>query len=92
MQMGKTEILMWDSNVSGRIVLKIYGERNTGTNYLTELVEKNLDVEVLPGRVDNADLRTRITRRVQRILPMLPSNMHEAVSYTHLTLPTKRIV
>ena len=76
--MGKTEILMWDSNVSGRIVLKIYGERNTGTNYLTELVEKNLDVEVLPGRVDNADLRTRITRRVQRILPMLPSNMHEA--------------
>ena len=30
--------------------LKIYGERNTGTNYLSELVFLNLDVDILPGQ------------------------------------------
>ncbi len=29
--------------------IKIYGERNTGTNYLQELVKTNLDVNILPG-------------------------------------------
>lgn len=29
--------------------LKIYGERNTGTNYLTRLIETNLSAELLPG-------------------------------------------
>lgn len=29
--------------------IKIYGERNTGTNFLTELIGENLAVEVLPG-------------------------------------------
>lgn len=31
--------------------LKIYGERNTGTNYLSKLVGLNLDVDQLPGVV-----------------------------------------
>ena len=31
--------------------LKIYGERNTGTNYLSRLVALNLDVDELPGVV-----------------------------------------
>lgn len=31
--------------------LKIYGERNTGTNYLAKLIELNLGVEQLPGVV-----------------------------------------
>ena len=31
--------------------VKIYGERNTGTNYLSALLDKNLDVELLPGVV-----------------------------------------
>jgi len=34
-----------------RPLLKIYGERNTGTNYLSQLVELNLDAELLPGSV-----------------------------------------
>ncbi len=31
--------------------VKIYGERNTGTNYLSALLDKNLDAELLPGVV-----------------------------------------
>lgn len=31
--------------------LKIYGERNTGTNYLSELIYLNLDVDLVPGTV-----------------------------------------
>jgi hypothetical protein len=34
-----------------RPLLKIYGERNTGTNYLSQLAELNLDAELLPGSV-----------------------------------------
>ncbi len=32
-------------------VIKIFGERNTGTNYLSRLVERNLSVSLLPGTV-----------------------------------------
>lgn len=32
-------------------IVKMYGERNVGTNYLTRLISKNLDVEQLPGVV-----------------------------------------
>src|SRR4030067_624538 len=42
-----------------RSVLKIYGVRNTGTNYLHQLVESNLDVELLPGVVPLSVLRLR---------------------------------
>jgi hypothetical protein len=31
--------------------VKIYGERNTGTGYLTQLIRLNLDVEILAGSV-----------------------------------------
>lgn len=31
--------------------LKIYGERNTGTNYLRELIVLNIDVTLIPGEV-----------------------------------------
>ena len=34
-----------------RNLIKIYGERNTGTNYLHDLIGLNLDVELLPGGV-----------------------------------------
>ena len=29
--------------------IKIYGERNCGTNYLERLIQRNLDVDILPG-------------------------------------------
>jgi hypothetical protein len=32
-------------------MVKIYGERNTGTNYLTKLMERNFLVKLLPGVV-----------------------------------------
>ena len=30
-------------------MLKIFGERNTGTNYLTNLINKNLSINLLRG-------------------------------------------
>lgn len=37
--------------MANKRLIKIYGERNTGTNYLSKLIELNLDVEQLPGVV-----------------------------------------
>jgi hypothetical protein len=42
-----------------RSLIKIYGERNTGTNYLHQLVEGNLDADLLPGSVPLSVLRWR---------------------------------
>jgi len=41
-------------------ILKIYGERNTGTSYLRELIVQNFEVECLTGSVP---------RRMQRLFP-----------------------
>ena len=64
--------------MSDRVALKIYGERNTGTNYLTELAEKNFNADVLPGRVEGTDLRTKLTRKLRRLMPSLTDGLHEA--------------
>lgn len=45
--------------MESRSLIKIYGERNTGTNYLHELVVSNLDVELLPGSVPVSVLKYR---------------------------------
>ena len=34
-----------------RRYIKVLGERNTGTNYLQQLLELNLDADLLPGTV-----------------------------------------
>ena len=39
-------------------VLKIFGERNTGTNYFSELILKNFDVELLDGKLRKGNLFT----------------------------------
>jgi len=44
-------------------LLKMYGERNTGTNYLARLIGLNLEVEQIPGVVPD------FIRNLQRILP-----------------------
>lgn len=46
-----------------RPLLKIYGERNTGTNYLSRLINLNLDVNLLSGVVPRSVLF------LQRMLP-----------------------
>lgn len=46
-----------------RLTVKLYGERNTGTNYLARLLHHNLPVELLPGSV------SRRAARLQRLLP-----------------------
>lgn len=65
-------------SASEEVLLKIYGERNTGTNYLAELAERNLCASLLPGRVDDGDTLTQFTRRLSRLLPSLTHHWHEA--------------
>ena len=43
--------------------IKLYGERNTGTNYVSKLLEINLEAALLPGVAPSA------VRRIQRTLP-----------------------
>jgi hypothetical protein len=47
--------------------IKIYGERNCGTNYLQNLIQRNLDTHLLPGVAP---------RRVRRLVPNHPA-LHE---------------
>lgn len=56
--------------------LKIYGERNTGTNYLSELIRLNLDVDLLSGVAPNY---------VQIIQKFLPGNEVIRDLYFYLT-------
>lgn len=44
-------------------LIKIYGERNTNTNYLEKLIHLNLDAKQLPG------IAPRYVRAIQKILP-----------------------
>lgn len=45
--------------------IKIYGERNTNTNYLSELIKLNLDAQELPGVVPY---------RIEKLQQILPCN------------------
>ncbi|WP_005033526.1 hypothetical protein [Holophaga foetida] len=47
------------------LLLKMYGERNTNTNYLSRLIQANLHVEEIPGVVPPA---------VMKLQSMLPGN------------------
>jgi hypothetical protein len=50
-------------------MLKVYGERNTGTNYLDQLLTANLEVSLLPGTVPGQVARTasRLDRGAARL-------------------------
>jgi hypothetical protein len=63
--------------VPDHLKLKIYGERNTGTNYLAELVQRNMDVDVLPGLVPWFDVPAMMTRKLRRLLPQAADQIHE---------------
>lgn len=66
------------SLLPGEVALKIYGERNTGTNYLTALMAQNLSAKILNGRVDDKDVLTQLTRRLHRFMPSITRSLHEA--------------
>lgn len=61
-------------------IIKIYGERNCGTNYLEELSRRNLDVNLLPGSAP---------RRLRRLFPKQPS-LHERVLDAYFNMTFKR--
>lgn len=68
---------MSTGGISGEVRLKIYGERNVGTNYVEALIAQNLRVSVLPGRVPSSDLRTQLMGQLKRVLPGVEA-WHEA--------------
>ena len=39
-------------------VIKIYGERNSGTNYFSQLLSENFDIQLLPGKLDTNSIFT----------------------------------
>jgi hypothetical protein len=41
-----------------KLKLKIFGERNTGTNYLAKLIENNFEVEILRGAISKGSIFT----------------------------------
>ena len=41
-----------------KLKVKIFGERNTGTNYLTKLIENNFEVEILRGAISKGSVFT----------------------------------
>jgi hypothetical protein len=70
-------------------LLKIYGERNTGTNYLQKLIKLNLDVNLLPGIPPYRIISTFnwISNKVSLFKRILPSEELVADIYFAFSFP-----
>jgi len=55
------QISGFTTNKCSANVIKVFGERNSGTNFISQLIQRNLDVRLLPGGVP---------RLLYRLLPM----------------------
>ncbi len=74
-------------------LIKLYGERNTNTNYMSKLIELNLDVQEIPGTVPPTIMK------IQKLLPgqELVRDIYFYFTYknnlgwkhTHVKLPEK---
>ncbi|GGO60647.1 hypothetical protein SAMN05444398_11325 [Roseovarius pacificus] len=53
--------------MTGDCVLKIYGERNSGTNYLQDLASKNLYAQVLSGRAPDRHPQAYVAKALKLI-------------------------
>ena len=58
---------------------------------MTQTVKMSWDDTVLPFQLDASDIRGRVAR-LDGVLDQVLAQHDYPVSYTHLTLPTKRIV
>lgn len=60
--------------------IKIFGERNTGTNYLEKLISQNMQVTLLPGTAPSS-----VTRLGRRLRADWPTNLYFALTrHRHL--------
>jgi Sulfotransferase domain len=74
--------------------VKIYGERNAGTNYIIKLLEENLEATMLPGVVP------RTVGRAQRLLPgkewlrdlYFSRSFHQNFGWKHALVVPHRLV
>jgi hypothetical protein len=69
------------------MVLKIYGERNCGTNYLRQLVLRNLDVTLLPGTAPRW-LRRRLRGNESLIDLYFRLTRHKNLGWKHAVAPS----
>ncbi len=53
--------------MSDRCRLKIYGERNTGTNYLEDLARMNLETTIISGRAPDRHIQIYISRLIKLV-------------------------
>jgi hypothetical protein len=73
---ANTRPILPPKNNMEKPVVKIYGERNTGTNYLEQLVSSNLDARLLAGVVPG---------RLRKLQKILPGKEYLRDIYFHLT-------
>lgn len=59
-------------------VFKLYGERNTGTNYIEELVALNLHARVIEGFVPRRYLPLYLAKKVRTAFPTIGGRLNEA--------------
>ena len=79
--------ILGGSGFVGRHVTELLDERGLSVKVLTRMRERARHLNVLPGvEVVEADVHDQVELAEQF------TGMDAAVSYTHLTLPTKRIV
>jgi hypothetical protein len=66
-------------------LIKIYGERNTGTNYLSQIIRLNLKAKQLPGVVDTrrVDLTRRTWDREAQIDAYFESDYEKTLGWKH---------
>ena len=55
------------SSITSQQILKIYGERNTGTNYLEQLMLRNFDANILLGRAPDHHIQAYLSRAIKLI-------------------------
>ena len=71
--------------MSAEVALKVYGERNTGTNYLEQLASENLSVRILSGIVPRRYWQTFLTRQLRAVAPERFAGTHEAARDRYFT-------
>lgn len=76
---------------NARHYVKIYGERNTGTNYLTKLVESNFDVSLLigafPRRLNHWPLKHEFIRD-----SFFQLTYNHTLGWKHACLPSEQAI
>lgn len=72
-------------------IIKVYGERNTGTNYLHDLIAENLQIELLPGIMPSSFVfRQKFLLRQEFIIDLYDRlTYHKTLGWKHALVADK---